>query len=171
MILGFLPPETEQDRGLMVACEENDDELLEQQLNAPRSPNFQDANQKTPLHVAASNGSLKCVLLLEAGADKGTGRTDIGQTPLHAAAQRGHLEVVRFLVESGANKERTDSWKLFCTKPWKLFWEKTTAESRIPSSTIALIAVTTHVFICGGQFTLVQNNIDQGKNGCSEWAL
>ena len=74
VILEFLPPDTEQDRGIMVACEENDDTLLEQQLNKPRSPNFQDANQITPLYAAASTGSLKCVLLLlEAGANKDQG--------------------------------------------------------------------------------------------------
>ena len=112
VILEFLPPDTEQDRGIMVACLENDDTLLEQQLNKPRSPNFQDANQKTPLYAAASSGSLKCVLLLlEAGASKDQGKTDNGSTPLYKAAAKGHLEVVRFLVESGAKKDqsRTDN--------------------------------------------------------------
>ena len=53
--MGFLPPDMEQDREIMVACRQNNDKLLEQQLNKPRSPNFQDANHVTPLHVAASN--------------------------------------------------------------------------------------------------------------------
>ena len=107
VVLEFQPPDTEQDRGVMMACSQNDDKLLEQQLNTPRSPNFQDANHKTPLYVAASNGSLKCVLLLlEAGANKDQGKTDTGLTPLCIAAHRGHLEVVRFLVESGANKDQ-----------------------------------------------------------------
>eukprot|EP00434_Breviolum_minutum_P023870 symbB.v1.2.021061.t1/scaffold1799.1/size100815/6 len=107
----FLPPDMEQDRDIMVACRSGDDKLLQQHLNQPRSPNFEDANAKTPLFEAASNGSLQCVLLLlEAGAEKDKGRTDIGATPLSIAAQNGHLEVVRFLVESGANKDqgRTD---------------------------------------------------------------
>ena len=46
--LEFLPPDAEQDRGIIVACEENDDALLEQHLNQPRNPNFEDANQDTP---------------------------------------------------------------------------------------------------------------------------
>ena len=105
--LEFLPPDTEQDRTIMVACEENDDTLLEQQLNKPRSPNFHDANQVTPLYAAACNRSLKCILLLlEAGANKDQGRTDNGATPLYIAAAYGHLEVVRLLVESGANKDQ-----------------------------------------------------------------
>ena len=103
----FLPPDAEQDQGIVAACEENDDTLLEQQLNKPRSPNFQDANQITPLYAAASRGSLKCVLLLlEAGANKDQGRTENGKTPLFIAAQNGHLEVVRLLVESSANKDQ-----------------------------------------------------------------
>ena len=32
--------------------------------------------------------------------------TDDGATPLYTAALKGHLEVVRFLVESGANKDQ-----------------------------------------------------------------
>ena len=47
--MGFLPPDIEQDREIMVACEENYDQLLEQHLNLPRSPNFEDANAMTPL--------------------------------------------------------------------------------------------------------------------------
>ena len=103
----FLPPDMEQDRGIMVACEENDDKLLEQHLNQPRNPNFEDANGTTPLCAASLNGNLNCVsLLIEAGANKDQGRTDTGATPLFIAAQNGHLEVVRFLVESGANKDQ-----------------------------------------------------------------
>ena len=112
VILELQLPDREQDQGLMLACEENDDKLLEQNLNQPRNPNFEDANQVTPLYAAASNGNLKCVLLLlEAGANQDQGRTDNGATPLCIAAHNGHLEVVRFLVESGANKDqgRTDN--------------------------------------------------------------
>ena len=86
VIQEFLPPDAEQDRVIMVACEENDDKLLEQKLNQPRNPNFKDANQVTPLYMAASNGNLKCVLLLlEAGANKDQGTTDNGATPLYIA--------------------------------------------------------------------------------------
>ena len=55
----FLPPDMEPDREIMVACEENDDKLLEQHLNKPRNPNFEDADAMTPLWAAASNGNLR----------------------------------------------------------------------------------------------------------------
>ena len=104
VMLEFLQPDREQDRGIIAACEENDDKFLEQHLNQPRNPNFEDADAMTPLCAASLNGSLKCVsLLIEAGASKDQGTTDNGATPLFMAAQEGHVEVVRFLVESGAN--------------------------------------------------------------------
>ena len=108
VIVEYLPPEKEQDQGIMVACAENDEKLLDQHLNQPRNPNFEDANPFTPLYVAASHGNLKCLsLLIEAGANKDQGTTDLGATPLRIAAHQGHLEVVRFLVEAGANKDQS----------------------------------------------------------------
>ena len=108
VIVEYLPPDKEQDQGIMVACAENDVKLLDQHLNQPRNPNFEDANQFTPLYAAASHGNLKCLsLLIEAGANKDQGTTDLGATPLHIAAHQGHLEVVRFLVEAGANKDQS----------------------------------------------------------------
>ena len=106
VILEFLPRDFKQDRDVMMACQANDDKLLEQ-LSQPRNPNFQAADGKTPLYVASRHRSLECVhLLIEAGAQIDQGMTDIGETPLHAAAEEGHIEVVRFLVESGANKDQ-----------------------------------------------------------------
>ena len=108
VILEFQLPDREQDEDIILACRQNDDKLLEQHLNQPRNPNFEDANAMTPLCGASFHGSLKCVsLLIEAGANKDQGRTDTGATPLFIAAQNGHLEVVRFLVESGANKDQS----------------------------------------------------------------
>eukprot|EP00434_Breviolum_minutum_P012984 symbB.v1.2.011447.t1/scaffold762.1/size178242/8 len=87
----LLPPDMEQDHEFMVACEENDDKLLEKHLNKPRNPNFEDANGITPLCAASLNGSLKCVsLLIEAGANKDQGLANDGATPLFVAAAEGH---------------------------------------------------------------------------------
>ena len=109
VILSLKPPDAEQDQDIIKACCENDDRLLEQHLNQPRSPNFQifqHASQITPLYAAAAKGSLKCVLLLlEAGAEKEKGEVNIGETPLFAAAWNGHLDVVQCLIESSANMD------------------------------------------------------------------
>ena len=99
VILDFLPRDLERDKDMMRACRVRDDKLLEEQLGQPRNSNFENAGI-TPLYVAASGGSLKCVhLLLEAGA-----QTDPGtrSTPLIIAAEEGHLQVVRSMVRAGA---------------------------------------------------------------------
>ena len=54
-----------------------------------------------------------------------------GATPLFVAAEEGHIEVVRFLVESGANKDQgtTDEATPLNVAAWKghveccpIFW-------------------------------------------------
>ena len=45
---------------------------------------------------------------MEQGADKDKARCSDGATPLYVAAQFGHLEVVRYLVQQGADKDTTD---------------------------------------------------------------
>ena len=48
----------EPEPSVMVACMNNDYELLGQKLKPPRNPNFKNANRVTPLYVAASKGNL-----------------------------------------------------------------------------------------------------------------
>ena len=55
VILEFLPRDFEHEREVMMACQENDDKLLEEQLSQPRNPNFEDADGKTPLYVATQS--------------------------------------------------------------------------------------------------------------------
>ena len=45
--------------------------------------------------------------LVEAGANKDQPTTEDESTPLQLAVEKGHLAVVRFLVESGADIDRT----------------------------------------------------------------
>ena len=92
VMLELQPPDREQDRGMILACAENDDKLLEQHLNQPRNPNFKNEHALTPLCAASFHGSLKCVfLLIEAGANKDLGTTGNGPgaTPLFLAAHEG----------------------------------------------------------------------------------
>ena len=134
VILEFLPPDREQDQGIMVACEENDDKLLEQHLNKPRSPNFQDANQFTPLYAAASNGSLKCVLLLlEAGANKDQG----WYWSNSSTCMEGHNDLWLSRVPTKTKAGQMMGQRSFCSSwEWTLklsdFWL-----SRVPTKTKA----------------------------------
>lgn len=59
----------------------------------------------TPLHCAASEGSVAIVKTLLAHKAKVDSREDDQWTPLHLAAQNGHLEVVKALLEHGADKD------------------------------------------------------------------
>ncbi|GBE81772.1 PREDICTED: 60 kDa lysophospholipase-like [Sparassis crispa] len=60
------------------------------------------ASGRSPLHVAALNGSVRIVnVLLEAGALVHL-RDALGHTPLYYAARQGHEDVVDILVKAGA---------------------------------------------------------------------
>lgn len=66
------------------------------------------ASGRSPLHVAAINGSLKTInVLLEAGALVHL-RDTLGHTALYYAARQGHNSVVDTLVKAGANLSGTD---------------------------------------------------------------
>ena len=63
-------------------------------------------NGMTPLFIAAGQGSIDIVLLIEAKADVNispTFGTYMRITPLSRAAQYGHVEVVRQLLETNAD--------------------------------------------------------------------
>ena len=56
----------------------------------------------TPLHSAASRGSVAlCIMLVESRADCDA-TTSAGATAMHYAASKGHCEVLRALLEAGA---------------------------------------------------------------------
>ena len=63
----------------------------------------------TDLYDAAIDGDLERVMLLvEKGVNKNQAGGDWEETALSAAAGRGHLDILRYLVEQGADMEKTD---------------------------------------------------------------
>ena len=63
---------------------------------------------ETPLHEAATNGTVtECELILEYGANINA-QDDRGQSPLHGAAAYGNHAIVKLLIENGANVNQLD---------------------------------------------------------------
>ena len=60
------------------------------------------ANQATPLHVAARSDNLKLVCLLVANEAKLEAKNKHNATPLHNASREGSSDIVSFLIHSGS---------------------------------------------------------------------
>ena len=66
-------------------------------------------SEMTELYDAAEKGDLEQVIqLVERGVDKNQFGGDVGETALIKAAENDHLDIVRYLVEQGANRDKTD---------------------------------------------------------------
>jgi len=79
-------------------------ELLDAFLDNGVSPDWKNRNQESLLGIASAYGHAPLVMrLLERGA-KINAQDDEGFTPLMNACQNRHVEVVRVLVEKGADK-------------------------------------------------------------------
>ena len=66
----------------------------------------------TPLHAASSCGSMDSEVarfLIEHGANV-TARANDGRTPLHVATEVGNVDVIRILIEHGADTTITQRW-------------------------------------------------------------
>ena len=94
----------------LVGCYRNDKKLIEKLIDKTESKILKsiDKHGWSPLHIAASKGNLAvCEILLNNSTI--TKRINVmdklaGFTPLHLACIGGHYEVVRALIEVGANK-------------------------------------------------------------------
>jgi len=84
--------------------------LVEALLNGGADPNRAGSDDRTPLHKAAYRDNLPLVRLLYLYCSKGliTDPRDIsGETPLHDAAAQGLVDMVKLLIEYGADIEAT----------------------------------------------------------------
>ncbi|KAM6138072.1 ankyrin repeat and SOCS box protein 3 isoform 1-T2 [Phoenicopterus ruber ruber] len=119
------------------AAAHNSSECLRLLVRAAPSDDY--INSKTfegmcALHLSARHGSLESVrVLLEAGADPNEVTTE-ATTPLFLAVENGHADIVKFLLQHGANVKGLHSWSGWnslhqasfqgCTEIMKILLEK-----------------------------------------------
>ncbi|KAI4498472.1 hypothetical protein M0802_006407 [Mischocyttarus mexicanus] len=79
-------------------------------LQAGAHPNNPQVYTETPLHVAASLGSVPCMkLLLSYGADVRVQLGTARSTPIHLTAEEGSAECTKLLVDAGASCDAKNS--------------------------------------------------------------
>lgn len=89
---------------IFLACENGSAEMVERLLDAGVSANATGPMGETALHICARTGRPEAArVLLARGASVDVGEGWRGQTPLMWAAARGHADMVRLLVEAGAD--------------------------------------------------------------------
>uniref|UniRef100_A0A2N9IVT3 MSP domain-containing protein n=2 Tax=Fagus sylvatica TaxID=28930 RepID=A0A2N9IVT3_FAGSY len=91
-----------------VAFDQTDEILSLIKSRGYGSLDCRDKEGRTPLHLAASKGSIWCArLLVESGADMNA-RCKDGRTALHRAATNGDRQIVEMLIEFGADPAITN---------------------------------------------------------------
>lgn len=90
---------------LHFACDEARPEVVRELLSRGADPNARNAYAFTPLHVIAKGwGNVLCAsLLLEAKADPDFKESNAGMTPLHWAAAKANVDLVKLLLDHGAD--------------------------------------------------------------------
>ncbi|KAK1375854.1 Potassium channel [Heracleum sosnowskyi] len=87
---------------LCFAAMREDDMLLHKLLRQGKDPDELDSTGRTPLHIAASRGSMECVsVLLDYGANPNSKDSE-GNVPLWESISGGHEAVTKVLVDNGA---------------------------------------------------------------------
>ncbi len=88
--------------GLHRAVESDRQNMVEMLLASGADPNKVDYFKDSPLHFAASRGSVGTVITLLQAKASVNARNSSGYTPLHLAASNGSVDVVQVLLEKGA---------------------------------------------------------------------
>ena len=98
---------------LALAIKANYVVIVELLVEAGVDKDYQDDQGETALHVAARFGHAECASILMSGnglkkANIELSENSFGWTPLHVACVDGHFEVVKLLIEAGADLEKAD---------------------------------------------------------------
>jgi ankyrin repeat protein len=96
------------DTGLIIAAGRRDYDWLAFLLSKGADPNTPGAGGDTALISASRIGFGEGVLLLLKVRAKVDLANKLGETPLIVAVQQRHSEIVRYLLESGANPDKAD---------------------------------------------------------------
>lgn len=81
--------------------------IMEQLTKAGADLDVKDEQGRTALHIAAGRDVVKIETLLDAGASPNP-QSNKGETPLHIAAKAGVMEIIRALIEAGADTSIVD---------------------------------------------------------------
>lgn len=94
----------------MYGCAGGHEEVVRVLLEAGANVEDHNENGHTPLMEAASAGHVPVAkILLEHGAGINTHSNEFKESALTLACYKGHLEMVRFLLEAGADQVRVDA--------------------------------------------------------------
>jgi len=105
---GVSIPHYEGEMNFMQAASVGDATSLKQCIHSDADVNERDESGQSALHMAADNGSIKCVhILLRAGADPNASDND-GISVLEAAVIGGSIKVVKTLLDVGADPDHPD---------------------------------------------------------------
>ncbi|KAJ5914570.1 hypothetical protein N7504_003453 [Penicillium tannophilum] len=95
---------------LHMAVDEGHIELVKLLLNKGADIKTPDTVGRVPFYTAARNGSIKIVEILhDYGPDINVSTQTQNWTPLNVAAHLGHAEVIKFLIEKGADISKPNS--------------------------------------------------------------
>jgi len=104
--LEILPFDPKIGGSLLKAARQGDSVGVQEALCARADPNVKNANDWTPLFLAAGGGHVETVRLLHRQSADVDAVAQDGTTPLLIATCEGRLDVVRLLCEIGAEKDR-----------------------------------------------------------------
>eukprot|EP00698_Gefionella_okellyi_P015711 TRINITY_DN444_c0_g4_i1.p1 TRINITY_DN444_c0_g4~~TRINITY_DN444_c0_g4_i1.p1 ORF type:complete len:746 (-),score=199.63 TRINITY_DN444_c0_g4_i1:74-2311(-) len=95
---------------LMIALSQGHNEIAALLLDAKADATVLDAHQQTPLHFAVLSGAVSAAkTLITAYKLNVNAKTQTGLTPLYLAASKGNAEMVRLLLDNGADRNIASS--------------------------------------------------------------
>ena len=105
---------------LHAASKDSSMDVIQWLLDIGADVNAQDDDDRTPLHFAAGNGDLKVVqTLLAHSADVNVTAARYIGTPLHEALRGRYIDVVRLLIDNGADASRDLQGLLLLALEWR----------------------------------------------------